>query len=157
MIALLAAEPTREVTAALARFLEVDDERPGTLRQRASRVLAEHGDDRGAPLIAGEIVDAGSDHGWTIPVAAAASVAGALVDAALIGGPDACGEKRMTAACKAVRGGVAMRGSTRACSTAPRRARHARPPRSTSSATAAATGSSASRRCSRGACGAAWS
>ena len=100
--------PSPEVLAALARLLEIDDAKPTAVRFAIARILAAHGDPRGAPLIAWEIAEATNDREWTLEPGVAGEIVPAIVDAALIGGPDACGEKRMIAACAAARAHIAM-------------------------------------------------
>ena len=100
--------PTPEALAALVRLLEIDDAKPSAVRFAIAKKLARSGDARGAPLIAWEIAEAANDKDWTIEPDAAGEILPAIVDAALIGGPDACGEKRMTAACTAARPHMAM-------------------------------------------------
>src|SRR5262249_45567355 len=88
---------------AIVRMLEIDDARPTQARVALARKLAALGDPRGAPLVAWEIAELASDRDLGIAPSAADAIATALVDAALIGGHDACDEKRMIAACNAAR------------------------------------------------------
>lgn len=90
--------PEPRLPDALRRFLEIDDMRPLWLRQKVARRLAlDHGDMTGLPLLVEELIDEkATDKALSyLTMEAGTVVARALVDAALIGGHTACGEKRM--------------------------------------------------------------
>lgn len=106
---LLAADPvTPEVAAALRRFLEVDGERPLHLRRGAAARLLARGDGSVLPIALEHIADERADD-WpsalgTLRGAILAEACERLVDAAMIGGPAACSEKRLIAALHLVPG-----------------------------------------------------
>ena len=104
---LLEAELTPDVSAALHRFLELDGDRPLHLRLEAARKLAAAGDLVGMPLLVEQICDE-SDGDWVAqpPRVLVASV-DTVVDAALIGGPAVCAERRMLAVLEAARNAIA--------------------------------------------------
>ncbi|HEX4455509.1 MAG TPA: hypothetical protein VH143_31835 [Kofleriaceae bacterium] len=104
---LLDAAATDDVLGALVRFVEVDDERVGALRRGAARRLADHGDDRAIAIVAAELADDAGDITWMLPAPLAREIAELVADSALIGGPEAASEKRMTAVCSRARKHVA--------------------------------------------------
>ena len=89
-----ASHPSDPVLAALARFLEVDGDRPLHLRRGAAVRLAQTGDTRGMPLLVEQILDEqaaewgkfSADHDVALE---------AVVGAVLVGGPSVASEKRM--------------------------------------------------------------
>ncbi len=92
--------PTAEVHDALVRFLEIDSDRPLQLRIAAARYIARHwGDARGLPLLVEEVCDPRNTNTHEVmrdtPDTAVEPLVRAVVDAALVGGDDACGEPRM--------------------------------------------------------------
>ncbi|HLL20518.1 MAG TPA: hypothetical protein VK427_00220, partial [Kofleriaceae bacterium] len=92
-------DETPEVRDALVRFLESDADRPLLLRREVARRLARtFGDLTGLPLLIEELadVDVELDFLSHLPAACLPAVLQAIVDAALIGGQRACGERRMT-------------------------------------------------------------
>ncbi len=103
LIELLAADPvTPEVAAALHRFLEVDGERPLHMRRDAAARLLARGDASALPIALEHIADERADD-WqralgTLRGGILADACERLVDAAMIGGPAACSEKRLVAA-----------------------------------------------------------
>ena len=89
------------ISDALVRFLEADANRPLMLRRDvARRLIKEYENFRGLPILVEEICDDKTDEGIKFlavidDVPTLARIAHALVDAALIGGDGACGERRM--------------------------------------------------------------
>jgi hypothetical protein len=102
------------VAEALRRFLELGIERPlFTRRAAARRLVTDYGDLSGLPVLVEEIVDTG-EVGWLDDVAAAhgAQVLDAILGAALVGGHNACTEKRMWAVFDRLRASRAIDEST---------------------------------------------
>lgn len=86
------------VPDALRRFLEVSAARPIDLRRAVARRLAlDYGDATGLPILIAEIIDEGAPEASIqfLTEATGTQVARAVVDAALLGGHNACTEKRM--------------------------------------------------------------
>ncbi len=89
-----ASPPADPVVAALARFLEVDGDRPLHLRRAAAVRLAQTGDARGMPLLVEQMLDEQATE-WGMFSADHEIAVEAVVGAALVGGPGVTSEKRM--------------------------------------------------------------
>ena len=92
---------TPQIRDALVRFLEADADRPLLLRRDvARRLVKEYADFTGLPILLEEVCDDKTDEGTKFLGTITATdvlvrVANAIVDAALVGGDAACGERRM--------------------------------------------------------------
>jgi hypothetical protein len=86
--------PSDPVLEALARFLEVDGDRPLHLRRGAAVRLAQTGDTRGMPLLVEQMLDEQATE-WGMFSADHEIALDAVVAATLIGGPSVSSEKRM--------------------------------------------------------------
>jgi len=89
-----ASHPSDPVVEALARFLEVDGDRPLHLRRAAAVRLAQTGDARGMPLLVEQMLDEQATE-WGMFSADHEIALDAVVAATLIGGPSVSSEKRM--------------------------------------------------------------
>ncbi|HET9989721.1 MAG TPA: vWA domain-containing protein, partial [Kofleriaceae bacterium] len=89
-----ASHPSDPVLEALARFLEVDGDRPLHLRRAAAVRLAQTGDARGMPLLVEQMLDEQATE-WGMFSADHDVALAAVVAATLIGGPSVSSEKRM--------------------------------------------------------------
>ncbi|HEY6037072.1 MAG TPA: hypothetical protein VIV58_22490, partial [Kofleriaceae bacterium] len=89
-----ASRPSDPVLAALARFLEVDGDRPLHLRRAAAVRLAQTGDTRGMPLLVEQMLDEQASE-WGMFSADHEVALAAVVAATLVGGPSVSSEKRM--------------------------------------------------------------
>nr|MBA3500965.1 hypothetical protein [Deltaproteobacteria bacterium] len=90
-----------QIGDALVRFLEADQNRPLMLRRDvARRLIKEYENFRGLPILIEEVCDDKTDEGIKFLAAIKDAptlerIAHAIVDASLIGGDAACGERRM--------------------------------------------------------------
>jgi hypothetical protein len=89
-----ASHPSDPVLEALARFLEVDGDRPLHLRRAAAVRLAQTGDTRGMPLLVEQMLDEQATE-WGMFSADHEIALAAVVAATLVGGPAVSSEKRM--------------------------------------------------------------
>ena len=89
-----ATRPSDAVLEALARFLEVDGDRPLHLRRAAAVRLAQTGDTRGMPLLVEQMLDEQATE-WGMFSADHDVALAAVVAATLVGGPSISAEKRM--------------------------------------------------------------
>ena len=98
--------PGDDVHHALASFLEVGDDRPFHLRIAVARELAAKWKDPiGVPILADQLSDEHGDLSTRdVSREMRATLAELVVSAALVGGPSACGEKRMWTVLQNMRG-----------------------------------------------------